>query len=693
MSTPSIEETLRRPAPAQVTGEAAPRRPREGHRPEIQGLRAVAVLLVAIYHIWLGRVSGGVDVFLMLTGFLITGSLLRMVERRGRVEYRAFFARLARRLFPPAAIALAGVLVGTWLWLPQDRWRDTLAEVAASALYYENWRLAVTAVDYLAGGEGASPVQHFWSLAIQGQFYLIWALLLTGTVAAAALVRRSPRAIFTGVLVTVFAASLTYSVIRTAVEQRWAYFDTGARLWELALGGLLALALARWDSARLPVPLRVALGWGGLAALVACGLVLQVSTVFPGYAALWPTGAAVLVIVAGTTGSRLGADRLLSARPLTYVGDISYALYLWHWPLFVFYLAKTGNTTASLAAGCAILAVSFVLAAATTWVSDRSVEWVTARRATRTWSLVLGVVCLTPVVGVSWSGVAHLDEQARIRQAQAADPANYPGAAVMVGAPPPPKLPYRPDLRDAKEDLPLIHTNGCVAPYKATEVKVCQFGDPNGRRTIALVGNSHAAHWFPALHKVVDETGWRLITMVKSGCPLLAGGARYPDTGAPYPACDAWGRGVMLQLRALRPDLVITIGTRTDPKGRPEELERLAVPRWRQLGAYGIRVMAIRDTPRLTFPPADCFTRVSLQQCAEARYRSLAPVAPYRNRRDLPRNVRFVDFTRYVCTPGSCPMIIGNVLVTRDRGHFTETYARTLAPMMESAIRRVTGWR
>ncbi|WP_200827576.1 acyltransferase family protein [Thermomonospora echinospora] len=689
---PPSPETLERPTPSKASAGGAPPRARAGHRPEIQGLRAVAVLLVAVYHIWLGRVSGGVDVFLMLTGFLITGSLLRTVERKGRVEFLAFAARLARRLFPPAAIVLAGVLAGTLLWLPQDRWQGTLAEVIASAAYYENWRLATTAVDYLAGGDGASPVQHFWSLAIQGQFYLLWPLLLAVATIVAVRVRRSPRAVFTGMLGLVFAGSLLYSVVRTATEQRWAYFDTGARLWELALGGLVALALARWDSARLPRPLRVVLGWGGLVALVACGLLLQVSTVFPGYAALWPTGAAVLIIVAGTTGSRFGADRLLSTRPLTYVGDISYALYLWHWPLFIFYLAASGRSTASLAAGSVILAASFLLAVGTTWLSDRSVGWASGRRSPRAWSFALGLACLAPVVMAAGGGTAYLDEQARRREAQAADPANYPGAAALTGAPAPPGLPFRPDLRDAKQDRSLIEGNGCLAPYKASAVRVCEYGHRGSRRTLALVGNSHAAHWFPALHKAAENAGWRLVTMVKAGCALTAGGARYPDTGQPYPECDAWSRNVMTEVRALRPDFVITIGTRTDPSGRPEELERGGVPRWRQLRAARIRVLAIRDTPRLTVPPSQCFGHLGLEACAEVRYRSLAKVSPHRGRRGIPANVRFVDLSRYVCAAGRCPMVIGNVLVVRDRGHFTETYARTLAPMVEREIRRAAGW-
>ncbi|GAB3996059.1 hypothetical protein GCM10029992_15000 [Glycomyces albus] len=298
---------LERPVPTSAITPAGPR-----FRPEIQGLRAVAVLLVAVYHIWFGRVSGGVDVFLLLTGFFITGSLLREIERHGRVRPVGFLARISRRLIPTAAVVLIGILAASYLWLPPSRWSAVLSETVASALYYENWALADNAVDYLVRDQAASPLQHFWSLSIQGQFYPIWLALLAALAVAARWMRERPHRLVFAACASVFAVSLTYSIMKTATDQAWAYFDTGARLWEFALGGMLAILIDRLRPGR---GLRLVMGWAGLAALLSCGALLQVSTSFPGYVALWPVGAAVLVIAAGTSGHRLGADRLLSLRP------------------------------------------------------------------------------------------------------------------------------------------------------------------------------------------------------------------------------------------------------------------------------------------------------------------------------------------------------------------------------------------
>ncbi|GAA3160175.1 acyltransferase family protein [Planomonospora alba] len=579
---------------------------------------------MVVYHIWPRRVSGGVDVFLMLTGFLITGSLLRDEH----VRLWAFARRLARRLLPAAGLTLLGVLVGTVLILPKTRWDATVAEVVASALYYENWQLAFSAVDYLSSGGAVSPVQHFWSLAIQGQFYVIWPVLL--------LLARRRLPVFVGLMAAVFVLSLAYSVFRTATDQAWAYFDTGARLWELALGGLLAVAL---PFLKVPKPVRVVLGWLGLAALVACGLVLQVSTSFPGYVALWPTLAAAAVIVAGRAG---GADRLLTLRPVLYVGRISYALYLWHWPVFVFYLVATDRTAASWKGILLILAASLALAAVTTELADRTGQW--------------GPLLLAPALA----------------------------GAVVVSFLPRPGDGITPAPALAAEDRPRSYEDGCAQHPRDAEVLVCRYGAQNPDKTIALVGNSHAAHWLPALELLGEENGWQIVNITKGACALSTTVQLYK--GKPQPTCDQWQEGVLAELREIAPDLLITTATESSEWERGENMPAGYPERWRQLGAMGIDVLAIRDTPRMGFDPPECVETKGPAACVAPRSLSLAERMPTAGR--IPANVTIADFNATFCPGDRCPSVIGNTMVYSDNGHITATFMRSLAPALEKEVLR-----
>lgn len=671
---------------------------RSNHRPEIQGLRAVAVLLVVAYHVWFGRVSGGVDVFLMLTGFLITGSLVRAVRRHGRVHFLAFWSRLLGRLTPAAAVTLLGTLVATVLWLPESRWRDVLADTPASALYYENWHLAANAVDYLARDDATSPLQHFWSLAIQGQSYLLLPVLVT---VAAYTVRRSgrdpagPVALLLG---AVGAVSLAYSVWITGTDQAWAYFDSGARFWELALGGVAAMLLPRL---RLPGAVRAPLGWIGLVALVSCGIVLQVSTLFPGWIALWPTGAALLVIVAGDAGGRLGAGALLSWRPLAVVGDHAYALYLWHWPVLVVYLEVSGRTLASPVGGLCVVAVSAVLAAATRRLVEGGVRDLVRTRATPAWTLLVAAGCLLPV-GVAVGGGHHyLDRQEQIRQELAKDPANYPGALVLVeagpgtarsGAEPPAEVPVLPYPTEADRDRGDNQgEDGCHLSFSDTEVAVCEDGPADAEHTIALVGQSHAAHWYTALRGASRNQGWRLVAMTKDACQFSTEPSYRSETE--YTECAVWNEGVMRILADLRPDVVVTTATRSSA-GNGERVLDGYVPRWRELDAMGIPVIGIRDTPRMGFDTSDCVARHldDPAACTTDFRRSLAERPPYETEPGIPESTEFLDFSDYVCPDGRCPAVIGNVMVYYDDSHMTATYSATLAPIVEEEILRVTGW-
>ncbi|MEU3141084.1 acyltransferase family protein [Nocardiopsis alba] len=663
------------------------------HRPEIDGLRAVAVLLVAVYHVWFGRVSGGVDVFLLLTGFLITGSLIRAVERDGRIRLGAFLSRLAGRLAPTAVLVIAVTLVGARLFLPEPRWRETLTEAVASALYHENWALARNAVDYLARDTAVSPFQHFWSLSVQGQFYLLWPLVVGLAAWWAHRRGRAPRRVLVAVLVAVFALSLAYSVVVTRADQAWAYFDTGARLWEFALGGLLALAVPLLNP---PRTARLILGWAGLVALVSCGVLLQVSTVFPGYAALWPTLAAVAIIAAGTTGSRLGADRLLTPRPMRYLGSISYALYLWHWPILVFYLEYTGRTLASPFGGALVLALSVALAAVTTPIADRLVVLVHAGggRPARVRAPALALACLLPLLTVTGAWTARMDAEQRRLEELIGDPLRYPGAVELVDGErssyPDPVLP---DPASADQDVPVTYEEGCNQTIAGTEVITCEYGEEDADRTVALVGGSHAAHWFPALEEIADRHGWRLVNIVKGACLFTDEPQRY--RGEPYTECAEWNRGVMDELADLRPDAVFTTGTTTSldtSAGFGEEtLVDGYVDRWRELDDLEIEVVAVRDTPRPGFDVPECLATDEPSECTAAPEDSMARTSPLEDAA-LPDNVSTLDLTDLVCDPDLCRPVVGNVLVFWDGGHITTTYMRTLAPELERRLLTATDW-
>lgn len=660
-------------------------------RPEIQGLRAVAIGMVIVYHIWFDRVSGGVDIFLFLTGFFITGSLLRMYERTGTVSVGQYLGRLSKRLLPSVAVVLLAVMVATYLWLPRTRWRDILDEVIASALYYENWVLAFNAVDYLEQDSSASPLQHFWSLSIQGQFYIACLLLVFVGILVARMTGSSVKRMTFVLLMGMLSVSLTYSVIKTSENQPWAYFDTGARLWEFALGGLLAIAL---PYIRVPQRLRFALGWLGLLALVSCGALVSVATLFPGYVALWPVGAAMLIVVAGTTHHRWGVDRLLGWKPFAWVGDLAYGLYLWHWPVLIVYLQIAGDDTAGLLGGIYVVAASVLLAWLTkVAVADRVTSFSKVKHG-KYWSLAAGIVILLPVVTAAWLADSRL-EQRQIEQSELianAGDEEYPGANVLLEpelAESLPDVPMVPPLEDY-DDLPVIYDNGyeCASNLGDSDAIFCEYGDLDSDRSIAMVGASRTAHWFPALEEAANEHGWRLISVTKSGCQLAAD-VPLRD-GEVFDSCIEWRDQVMAELEQRRPDIVWTSATRASASDEVSPPEFVEI--WEQFADWGIDVIAPRDLPRLEEDMPECVAENGADACVTPVEYSHNDTFPALEHEQVPDSVTFIDLTEYVCPDGECPAVIGNVLTYRDSSHITATYAHTLAPVVAEEIIAATGW-
>lgn len=665
------------------------------YRPELQGLRALAAALVVIYHVWFGRVSGGVDVFFLISGFLITSQLFRAGERGG-IRYRALWGRMIKRLFPAALTVLVVTIGAGVLLLPESRWFQTVYEVVASALYVENWQLAADSVNYFAQHQTASVAQHFWSLSIQGQFYLVWPLLvaLTGVLARAAGARLRP--VLCCVLLLVLIASLAYSIVLTAANQPLAYFHSLTRVWEFAFGGLLALTI---DAMSLHRAGSVLLGWLGVLGLVSCGLLLRVGISFPGYLALWPTICAVLVIFAGGSGSRFGADRLLASKPLEYLGDLSYSLYLWHWPVLLFYLVATRRADPGFVGGIEVIALAVLLAMLTYHLVERPVRGSGIGERSRWGSYRFGALLLVPVLLLAggWHALGSVwAASSAVTAAESVSGTNvdHPGARAREpgfrftgdpGTPPAPAFVALP------EDWASIEDARCRYSPRDEELQICasRTARPPARRLV-VIGNSHMQQYIAALEPVAAQRNWQLITMLEEACPFTA----ETDTDARYRSCVDWNAAAAEEIRALRPDAVLTLATKDVRAGLSEHTPRGYVAQWRNMDEAGIPVLAIRDNPRYDFAPSKCVAAYGMDapRCGTPRAEIIKPTPPYADLPGVPPNVRFLDFTDYFCEPERCPPVVGNVLVYLDDNHVTATFMTTLAPILGRGIVRALGW-
>lgn len=660
------------------------------YRPELQGLRALAVVLVVVYHVWFDRISGGVDVFLVITGFLITGQLYR-ASTRGGIRFGPMWGRMLKRLFPAALTVLVGTMIGAFLWLPEHRWFQTIEHILAAALYYENWQLAADSTDYFAQHNMASLTQHFWSLSIQGQFYLV-APITVGLLAF--LARKAGwgiKAPLTVVVVLAFAGSLAYSVWLTKTNQPLAYFHSMTRVWEFMLGGMLALFI---NQISLPRWMRILFGWTGVALLVSCGMILQVGTMFPGYAALWPTMAAVLVLLAGATDSKIGADRWLSSRPLEFIGNISYSLYLWHWPVLLFVLLLQHQARVDLVGGATVIAISLMLAVPTYYFIEEP-----ARKSRfgmkRTWgAYVFGAFMLVPVLVLAFAWQNYAQARAQATPTVQVNDTKYPGAVALDRggwATSNTDIEPAPSMINLGNEWSKFSNRTCYMSPRGFEMKVCKTSNgATAEKRIIVVGDSHPQQWIGALDPIVHKNNWEAYSILRGGCPFSIASELIKSSQA----CVGYNAALIEEIKELRPDAVITTGSYQVHKGLTERTPPGFVEQWRKLEAAGIPVIALRDNPRFDFEPSECAGEfgANAPQCSGRTAEFYPPVPPYQAIPNLPSNVRFIDLTRYFCDENVCPPVIGNVRVYMDDNHITRSYMKTLSPMLEKDIRAALGW-
>ncbi len=597
---------------------AATAPPSAEFRADVEGLRAIAVALVVAFHGGFRVFGGGfigVDVFFVLSGFLITGLLLRELSRTGTISLANFWARRARRLLPAAGLVIVATLVASRFTLDGLSQADLARDAMAASAFVVNVRFMVVGTDYLTSQLPPSPLLHYWSLAVEEQFYLIWPGLLLVMVRLLRLTRRA----LGSVILVMWLASLAACVVLTTRSQPFAFFMLPTRAWELLTGA--GLALAGGTFARLGRDLRASLGWVGVGLIVASGIQLTQSTAFPGWVALVPVVGTALVVGAGGWHAPNGPIRLLRARPLQWVGARSYAIYLWHFPVLILADRKWGPLSPNARVSLLVLAV--VLAAISYHLVENPVRHSAVLAAMPVRSLVMGAWVVIIGAGASMvllnnpppldAGVAAAaptlvaattsdaptrtittstittstittstittstittstvmtapptvpTAAVRVPTADASHD-NPPELAALIEANMPvleqgvqtTKVPSNldPGLARARNDLPPIYDNGCILDLGVSTPKSCIYGDPNGSVTIVLFGDSHAAEWMPALNKVATDHDWRLVVHTKKACPS----AEIPTEKDPNRTdCARWRAAVIDQIGALHPDLVV----------------------------------------------------------------------------------------------------------------------------------------
>lgn len=633
-----------------------------GYRADLEGLRAVAVLLVVAVHASVAGLGGGfvgVDVFFVLSGFLITGLIVHEADTARPFSFVTFYVRRLRRLMPALLLMVLVVSVVAAVLLAPSVQREQSTAAATAVLWVSNIYFALADHSYFSLGAKTNLFLHTWSLGVEEQFYLVWPALLIWLIRPSGAHGRARLKL--GMLV-VAAVSLVSCIYLTYVTPRLAFYMMPLRAWQFAAGALVWLYLKEPTQEASQIQPRVlqAAGWIGLGLIVGAALYLHEGMPYPSAWALLPTLGAMGVIAAGcTSATTVGVSRILSWHPLQWLGHVSYSWYLWHWPILLLGAALIGATEPVARLGLVLL--SLLIATVSYYLIETPV------RSQKLWLMrprmavfgALALMILANSLCLNWNTRAT-----RIMQS-----------------------PEHQRFVLAHLDAPVIYSLGCDDWYHSARVKVCAFGSKKAKHTVVLLGDSHAGQWFPAVAKVFDRRDWRLLVMTKSACPMVDEPFFYERIGKVYTVCAKWREAALAQIAKVKPGVVLLSSAlvRFDKSqwihGTAEVLEKLS--------PVAGHVFIIRDTPHLTFDGPNCLAAHvgrpqwlnKLSPSCQSSFRDKYANRVYHWLQQVAKrypNVRAIDMNANICPLGACKAMRDDTVVFRDSQHMTRSFAATL---------------
>lgn len=646
-----------------------------------------------VYHVWPSAIPGGyigVDIFFVISGYLITAHLMREVISTERVVLSRFWARRVRRLLPAAFLVLGASFALALLITPGAMLKQNVQEIGAAAIYGLNWLLAANSVDYLAADNAPSLVQHYWSLSVEEQFYILWPLLIVVVLAVARRLKRDQARSIGIALTIVFVISLGLSIWWTTTHPSTAYFATPVRAWQFAAGGLLVfLPQVRVHSRAL----FALISWMALSAVCVAAFVFDSGTAFPGVAALLPVLGSAALIYLGDSSSPWTPQFLAKHGIVQFLGDNSYAIYLWHWPLILAYPAATGRLVGPKS-GLLILVATVTLA----WATQRFIETPfrnpsgALRTNLRTYSFMVAgmAVCLVASLGISQL-YTSADErfEASIHRAVAQTDGCFGAYALDNECADPYDVTNTVNPAYSANDIYWERGEGSDAPCTVPEVgpKYCVLGErEHPTKTIALVGDSHSHHLWDPFHTAAAQLGWRVLAYQSSGCSGfdVPRNVESADAQSRLDECVAWGDDVRAAVVNNVDVDAVVFSNRAHTKKTDSSA---AVKMLKPFEEAGISLIAMTDVPGM---PND---ETKAPTCVEASSETTDPCGW--NLTERPNFIvsavaetggQIIDLGSRLCTDGRCHAVIGGTIVYMDSNHLTTTFARTLAPWLQENL-------